>query len=202
MILKMREHISYVYQKERLGFGHAVWLTKKFTAGEPVLLLLGDFLYRSNNDVNCCKQIMDAYKECGCALVSITEVPLERVKHYGILHGVWNDREETIMRADCMVEKPTTDYAEEYLGVKNARNEQKYYATFGQYVLTPDVFEELEQQIVINGKPSEGKEYGLTSALDMVREKNGLCGFVPDGQSFDIGLPDAYRNTMWCYSGV
>lgn len=200
-IQRLREHVTYVYQKERLGFGHAVWLAKSFADGDPVLLLLGDFLYRSNNEVNCCKQVMDAYKECGCALVSITEVPLNRVVHYGILHGVWSNSEETMMKADRMVEKPTDDYAGEYLGVKNARNEQKYYATFGQYVLTPDVFEELEYQIRTVRKPSEGKEFGLTAALDAVREKNGLCGFVPDGVSFDIGLPDAYRETMWRYAG-
>ena len=199
-IQRFRNHITYVYQRERLGFGHAVWLTKQFTEGEPVLLLLGDFLYRSSSEINCCKQVVDAYKECGCALVSIIEVPLERVVHYGILHGCWNNKEETMMKADRMVEKPTDDYAEEYLGVKNAKGEEKYYATFGQYVITPDVYDELEHQIRVIGSPSEGKEYGLTAALDAVREKNGLCGFLPDGESFDIGLPDAYREAMWRYA--
>ena len=57
-----------------------------------------------------------------------------------------------------------------------------------------------ERQIKVVGKPSEGKEFGLTSALDAIRENNGLFGFVPDGESFDIGLPDAYRETMWRYA--
>ncbi len=200
LISNLRHHITNVYQRERLGFGHAVWLAKRFTDGEPALLLLGDFLYRSNTAVNCCKQVIDAYKECGGALVSITEIPLSRVVHYGIVHGCWNNKEETILKADRMVEKPTDDYAEEYLGIDNARGERKYYATFGQYVLTPEVFDELERQIKVVGKPSEGKEFGLTSALDTIRENNGLFGFVPDGESFDIGLPDAYRETMWRYS--
>lgn len=196
LITGLRERVTYVYQKERLGFGHAVWLEKQFTDGEPVLLLLGDFLYRSNLEVNCCRQVIDAYKECGYTLVSITEVLLNQVVHYGVLHGLWNNREETMMKVDRMVEKPTDDFAEEYLGVRNARNEEKYYATFGQYVLTPEVFEELERQIRGSGKPSEGKEYGLTAALDTVREKYGMYAFLPDGESFDIGLPDAYRETM------
>ena len=200
LISSIRHRITYVYQRERLGFGHAIWLAKQFTEGEPTLLLLGDFLYKSYGEVNCCRQVIDAYKECGGALVSITEIPLSRVVHYGILHGYWNDNEETIMKADLMVEKPTDDYAEEYLGVTNAKGEKKYYATFGQYVLTPEVFEELERQIKVIGKPSEGKEFGLTAALDKIREKNGLFGFVPNGESFDIGLPDAYRETMWRYS--
>ena len=122
---------------------------------------------------------------------------MARVVHYGILHGVWNDEAETLMKVDRMVEKPTDDYAREYLGVKNQKEQTKYYATFGQYVLTPEVFEELERQIRQEGRPSEGTEYGLTAALDAVREKDGMYAFLPKGQSYDIGLPDAYRRTMW-----
>ena len=198
-IMMMRRHITYVHQKERLGFGHAVWLTRQFTENEPVLLLLGDFVYRSNIEASCCKQTIDAYKECGRTLVAITEVPLEHVVHYGILHGVWDDDTETMMKVDSMVEKPTNDYAKEYLGVRDKRRVERYYATFGQYVLTPEVYAELERQIKQEGRPSEGKEYGLTAALDRVREKHGMYAFVPDGSSFDIGLPDAYRETMWKY---
>ena len=197
-ISTMRQHVTYLYQKERKGFGHAVWLAKKFSDGEPVLLLLGDFVYRSDTGVSCCRQVIDAYKECGKTLVSICEIPLERVVHYGILHGIW-DENEILMKVDAMVEKPTDDYAEEYLGVRNARGEQKYYATFGQYVLTSEVFDELEREIS-SGTPSEGQEYGLTAALDRVRERDGLYGFVPSGRSFDIGLPETYRQTMWEFS--
>ncbi len=142
---------------------------------------------------------MDAYKECGRTLVAITEVALDRVAHYGIVNGVWEDTSETMMKVDSMVEKPTDDYAREYLGVKNRQGSQKYYATFGQYVLTPEVYAELDRQIRQEGKPSEGKEFGLTAALDAVREKYGMYAFRPDGKSYDIGLPDAYRETMWAY---
>ena len=197
-IVAMRQHITYIVQHERLGFGHAVWLTKKFADDEPVLLLLGDFVYRSMTEDSCCKQVIDAYKEYGKTLVSITEVPLNRVVHYGILHGTWEDETEAIMKVDHMVEKPTDDFAEEYLGVKDIKGEKKYYATFGQYVLTPEVYEELDNEIR-SGQASEGREYGLTAALDRVREKVGMYAFVPKGKSFDIGLPDAYRDTMWNY---
>ena len=197
-ILALRNRITFVHQKERLGFGHAVWLAKAFTDDEPVLLLLGDFVYRSNNDSPCCKQVIDAYKECGRALVSVNEVPLEKVVHYGILHGVWMNEEETLMKVEKMVEKPTDDYAEEYLGVLNRHKGKKYYATFGQYVLTPEVFSALEREITA-GYTTEGKEYGLTAALEKVCEKYGLVAFVPDGKSFDIGLPETYREAMWNY---
>ena len=197
-ITRIASHVQYVYQKERLGFGHAVWLCKEFTKAEPVLLMLGDFLYKSRNEDNCCRQVMDAFQECGRTLVSITEVPLEKVVHYGILCGQWEDREETVMKVDRMVEKPTDDYASEYLGVMNSRKEKKYYATFGQYVLTSEVFSALDSMIQ-NEKRPQG-EYQLTDALIKVGDEYGLYAFRPEGQSFDIGLPEAYRNTMIQFS--
>ena len=114
----------------------------------------------------------------------------------GVVHSALaNGR---VCGANRPIEKPTDDYAEEYLGVRNARGEQKYYATFGQYVLTSEVFDELEREIS-SGTPSEGQEYGLTAALDRVRKRDGLYGFAPSGRSFDISLPETYRKTMWHY---
>ena len=189
--------ITYVIQKEKKGFGHAVWLTRSFADEEPVLLLLGDFIYKSYTDDRCCKQMLDAYLQVGKPLVSITETPLEKVVHYGIIHGLWENEEETIMKVDSMVEKPTCDFAEKYMGINNNRKEKKYYKTFGQYVITKEVYDELEKEIS-EGKKKKG-EFQLTDALDAVKDKTGLYAFLPDGQSYDLGLPETYRQTVWEY---
>ena len=189
------KHIRYIYQKERLGFGHAVYLARDFAKDDPVLLTLGDFLYRSNNEINATKQVMDAFYETGKLLIALMEVPKERVVHYGIVHGIWENEDETLLKADSMVEKPTGDYASEYLGVMNSRKEKKYYATFGEYVLTPEVFSELDR-VIKGGSPTEGQEFGLTTVLDTVREKYGMNGFLPDAECFDIGLPEEYVRTV------
>lgn len=224
-ITEIARHVTYVIQKERLGFGHAVWLCREFTREEPVLLLLGDFLYRSDLDRNCSRQVMDAFIHCGKTLVSITEIPLPDVVHYGILSGQWENNEETMMKVDRMVEKPTDDYAREYLGVLNARGEKKYYATFGQYVLTPAVFRELDLMVrsfpggrnqagqTVSPEENDGntsacadrgifsssREIELTSALQKVQETEGMAAFTPRGRCFDIGLPDSYYRTMMEY---
>lgn len=194
-IVQLGKKITYVYQRERLGFGHAVFQCRSFTENEPVLLLLGDMVYQSFTEDNCSKQLVQAFEQCGKALVSIHEVPEDDVMHYGILHGQWEDEEETLLKVGQMYEKPTRDYAREYLQVENAKKEGRYYAVFGQYVLTPAVFAELESNIRDNHM-SRG-EFQLTDALDQVCEKYGLYGFKPNGKSFDLGLPEAYRETMW-----
>lgn len=195
-IVEMRQHITFVYQNERKGFGHAVHLTRQFSQGEPVLLLLGDFIYESTGPVSCSRQVIDAYMECGKTLVSIEEIDLERVVHYGILYGQWDDTDETMMKVERMVEKPTDDYAEEYLGVINNKKQKKYYATFGQYVLTPEVYDELTAMVIIADNEGINGEIGLTEALDNVRQKYGMYAFRPEGKSYDLGLPEAYRYTI------
>lgn len=196
-LARMRARITYVEQTQRLGFGHAVYQCRQFTQDEPVLLLLGDTVYESYEDRNCMQQVIDAYKETGQTLVSLAEVPLSDVEHYGILHGQWEDDDARMLTVDVMVEKPTCDMAEEYLGVDNVRGEKKYYAVFGQYVLTPAVFAALGVNIE-KGRMSGG-EIQLTDALEDVRKSSGLTGFRPNGRAFDIGLPEAYRKTMAAY---
>ena len=96
-----------------------------------------------------------------------------------------------------MVEKPSRDFAEKYMGINNNRKEKKYYKTFGQYVITKEVYDELEKEIS-EGKKKKG-EFQLTDALDAVKDKTGLYAFLPDGQSYDLGLPETYRQTVWEY---
>lgn len=194
-IIQLGKKITYVYQRERLGFGHAVYQCRAFTADEPVLLLLGDMVYQSFSEQNCSLQLIQAFEQCGKTLVGIHEIPLNDVMHYGILHGQWDNEEETLLKVDQIYEKPTQDYAEEYLKVINEKKEAQYYAVFGQYVLTPAVFAELEDNIR-NDRMTRG-EFQLTDALEKVREKFGMYGFKPNGRSFDLGLPEAYRSTMW-----
>lgn len=199
-IVELGSKLTFVYQKERLGFGHAVYQCREFTENEPVLLLLGDMIYESWEEKNCIQQVVEAFEHYGKALVSIHAVEPEEVVHFGILHGQWEDAEETVLCVDRMYEKPTQDYAAECLGVYNTRNVKEYYAVFGQYVLTPDVFEELDNNIR-EGKRSQG-EYQLTDVLDTIREKHGLFGFKPNGRAYDIGLPEAYRKTMYEFGRV
>ena len=194
-IAEIRTHISFIVQEECKGFGHAVWLSRSFAESEPVLLLLGDFAFQSFTDKSCCKQIMDAYAKCGKALIGISEISLCQVIHYGVVHGVWNNDDNSFMTVDQMIEKPDIFYADKHLRVKDKEGKEKIYATFGQYIITSEVYDALDTEIR-SGIPADGKEFDLTNALRTVSEKDGLVAFLPTGKAFDIGRPDAYREAM------
>lgn len=194
LLQKVGEKVTYVYQKERKGFGHAVYQCREFVKDEPVLLLLGDMIYHSNRSENCMQQMIDAFEKTGLPIVSMHNVDKQDVVHYGVMHGQWEDKEQTILKLDQIVEKPSVEYAEDYLKVKNKACKENYYAVFGQYILTKEVFEVLEKNIADN-KLQSG-EIQLTDALEQTRKRIGMAGYVVDGQSYDVGLPQMYINTI------
>lgn len=194
LLESLRNKITYVYQKERKGFGHAVYQCREFTNDEPVLLLLGDMIYHSNTDENCMLQMIEAYEKSGLPVISMHAVLKADVVHYGIMTGQWEDKEQTLLKLTEIKEKPTVEYAEDYLKVHTKNNAENYYAVFGQYVLTKDVFDELEKNIAEN--KLENGEFQLTSALEQTREKLGMVGYVVNGKSYDVGLPEQYIKTV------
>lgn len=198
-ILSIGKRLRYVYQTEKKGFGHAVSLASSFAAGEPVLLLLGDTLYKSHTGKPCTLQLIEEYERYNKAMVSIHSIPLKDVSYYGIMAGHWENREETVMSIDKFCEKPKVSFAEDNLAVKMQNGDNRYYSVFGQYILTPEVFEQLKKNIH-DGVVSERGEVELTTALEQVRQKDGLIGVQLDGDMFDMGIPEELRKTSYNFS--
>jgi len=191
-ILDIGKRLRYVYQHEKRGFGHAVYQAAEFAGSEPVLLLLGDTLYRSSTNKPCALQMIEEYERYNQLMVSIHPIPLAEVSHYGILSGVWEDKERTVLNVSVMQEKPKASYAEQFLAVRNGEGQKEYYSVFGQYILTPDVFAQLASDIAAADEAGDTtKEIELTAALEAVRQKSGMMGVRLNGTMYDMGNPKA-----------
>ena len=200
-ILDIGKRLRYVYQREKRGFGHAVYQAAEFANGEPVLLLLGDTIYHSHSNKPCALQLIEKYERYNQLMVSIHSVPLSDVSHYGILSGVWEDKERTILNVSTMNEKPKSSYAEEFLGVRNADGKKEYYSVFGQYILTEEVFAQLEEDIrKSDAEGNSTKEIELTAALEAVRQKSGMIGVRLNGVMYDMGNPVALSRCVQEYA--
>ena len=200
-ILSIGKRLRYVYQHEKRGFGHAVYQAAEFAAGDPVLLLLGDTLYRSNSNKPCALQMIEEYERYNQLMVSIHTVPLAEVSHYGIMSGVWENKERTVLNVSVMQEKPKASYAEEFLGVRDGEGKKEFYSVFGQYILTAEVFDQLDADI--KKADAEGdmtREIELTAALEAVRQKSGMIGVRLDGTMYDMGNPKALRRCVRHFS--
>jgi len=196
-ILSIGKRLRYVYQREKRGFGHAVWQAADFAANEPVLLLLGDTLYRSTSNKPCALQMIEEYERYNQLMVSIHPVPLADVSHYGILSGVWENKERTVLNVSVMQEKPKASYAEEFLGVRDAGGRKEYYSVFGQYILTREVFDQLADDVrQADADNDHACEIELTAALEAVRQKSGMMGIRLNGEMFDMGNPMTLRRCV------
>ncbi len=196
-IQSLQGRIKYVYQKEKKGFGDAVFQTNNFASEEPVLLLLGDMIYHTSLEKNCMKQMIEIYEKYEKPIISMQKVSKQDVIHYGIMTGSWNDNDQKILKLRKIVEKPSIDYAEDFLSVSTLESKDNYYAVFGQYILTKEIYNQLEENIKNN--LLEKGEIQLTTALEQVREKTEMIGFLVNGKSYDVGLPEKYVETMQKY---
>ena len=196
-IQQLGQKITYIYQEEQLGFGHAVYQAHDFAGDDAVLMLLGDHIYSTANAKNCTEQLLEAYESSGQLTIALDEISVDRTMYYGTVTGQFIDGEERRMQISDIVEKPTAEYAEAHLGVRGKKGEARYYCVFGQYVLTPQTFELLDRNIREGRKA--GSEYELTSVLREICMTDGMTGYRVDGKRYDIGIPQEYRKTVCDY---
>jgi UTP--glucose-1-phosphate uridylyltransferase len=194
-ILEIGQHVRFQIQRNQEGFGHAVWCAKEFIGNEPFLLMLGDHIYRSTGESSCARQLVEAYQQHGISVVGLRSTPESLISNFGTVTGNWIEHKK-LLNVTEFAEKPTLDYARSSLRISGLA-EDEYMTVFGQYIIKPEIFEFLEENIRNNIR--ERGEFQLTSTLDRVRRENGFLGLVIDGQRFDIGLPDYYLETLQAY---
>jgi len=194
-IMDMGNKITLLIQETQDGFGHAVHCAKDWVGNEPFILLLGDHLYGSDTAESCTSQLMGIYERTGKSVVGLEETPENEVQHFGCVTGVWEEKKR-ILSITEFAEKPSPEYAREHLATQDVK-EGHYLTLFGQYILTPKIFELLDDNIKRNMR--EGGEFQLTSCMDKLRQEEGFVGCRIKGRRFDIGLPEAYRQTVIDY---
>jgi UTP--glucose-1-phosphate uridylyltransferase len=129
------------------------------------------------------------------ACVSLRRTPEAQIANFGTVAGVWLE-DDLLLNVTEFAEKPTLDYAHSNLRVPGLP-EGEYLTVFGQYILSPRLFEYLEEHIQNNVR--ERGEFQLTSALDRLRREDGFMGLIMDGRRYDIGLPQYYLETLSTY---
>ena len=189
---ELSHRITFIPQDLQDGFGHAVYCAREWIDGEPFLLMLGDHLYASDNEITCTQQLIDAYETEGKSVVGLRKTPADEVGSYGCVGGVWKEVKDVLSVTE-FYEKPDLGYAKRYLQVEGLTDDT-FLTVFGIYILTSDIFNYLEEHISHNYR--EGGEFQLTSCLDRLRQEEGVSGYLVQGRRFDIGNPEVYRQTL------
>lgn len=192
-MLKFACRVEFITQHEPGGFGDAVYRSRAWIGGEPFLLMLGDYLYRSRNQIPCARQVMDCFFERKISVTGIARSPISYASQRGAVAGIPYASNSRRRRLTRIVEKPSIETAHRDLRCKDLQDDQ-LFTMFGCYAFTPGIFRVLDEDIV--GKRKSHGEIQLTDAMDRLRRREGLDGFEVDGESRDAGNPKDYRNAI------
>jgi UTP--glucose-1-phosphate uridylyltransferase len=181
------DRISFAVQAEQEGYGHAVYQSAAFGAGDPVLLCLGDHLFRAGGE-SCHLQLMRAYERCGGRCVSaVNRISAAELKGYGTIAGRRRPADPALIDVSEIVEKPPVDLARERLHVDGLEAEQ-WLGWFGMHALAPSIYDVLGEMIA--GDVRQRGEFQLTYAQELLRQREGYCALeIVDGRRFDFGVP-------------
>ena len=168
-------NVSYVYQEEPLGLGHAVHCAASKIEGESFFVLLGDVLVPDNQMLIRMKEVSDTHN--GASVIAVLPVPEDQVDRFGVIAG--EQINDDVWKISSLVEKPPVEEAPTNLAV------------FGRYLLTPRVMDLLAEV-----KPGAGGEIQLTDALDELLKEEEMYALVIDGEDgFDTGTIESWLDT-------
>jgi UTP--glucose-1-phosphate uridylyltransferase len=160
--------ISYVRQKEQLGLGHAVLMAKELVGHEPFAVILSDDVVVGERP--CIGQLIHAYEKTHSSVVAVMEVPHEDTSRYGVIAGEAAPDDDRLYKVSGLVEKPDPADAPSDLAI------------IGRYILTPKIFEKLEQT-----SRGAGGEIQLTDAIEALMQEQDVYGYAFDGVRYDAG---------------
>ncbi|HET9191568.1 MAG TPA: UTP--glucose-1-phosphate uridylyltransferase GalU [Vicinamibacterales bacterium] len=161
--------VSYVRQGEPLGLGHAVLVTKPLVGDEPFAVILGDDVMDATPPA--LRQMIDVYERLQGPVIAVERVAREDVPSYGIVAvDDTADLGHGVHRITDMVEKPRVDEAPSNLAI------------IGRYVLTPDIFAELESI-----SADRTGEIQLTNGLRQLLKKRPIYAVEINGVRHDTG---------------
>jgi UTP--glucose-1-phosphate uridylyltransferase len=158
--------VSYVRQREALGLGHAVLQARDFVGDEPFAVLLADDIVDA--EVPALKQMMRVYEETGAPVLGTMQVAGEAISRFGVIDA--EEVSDGVFKIKDMVEKPPFDEAPSDLAI------------IGRYILTPDIFAEIERT-----PRGAGGEYQITDAMRSLLKKRPFYAVRFEGTRHDAG---------------
>lgn len=134
---------------------------------EPFYVFFADDFFRSETPWP--QQLKDAYQETGKTVISLINVDKKDADKYGMA-SLTDQKSDRLFKLSGLIEKPGAD------------NTPSTFASVGSYLLTPDIWQYLEEE-----KVGKGGEIGLADSLNELAQKGDVYGYFIDGVWHDTG---------------
>jgi len=166
----------YIRQKEQLGLGHAIWTARKAFGKEHLAIFLPDDIFTGN--LPAMGQLIKVANQEKCNVIAVQEVAKEEVNRYGII-DVRRQFSPNLFQVKELVEKPDVGSAPSNLAI------------VGRYVLSPNIFDSLE-----NLKFGAGGEIQLTDGIqNLLLNGEKVFAYKVQGKRYDAGTPLGWLKT-------
>jgi UTP--glucose-1-phosphate uridylyltransferase len=159
-------NVAYVRQGEPLGLGHAVLVTRHLVGNEPFAVILADDVIDATPPALA--QMIDVFDEVGGPVILVERIPKDQISGYGVIAA--EPVRPGVYRILDLVEKPAPEKAPSDLAI------------IGRYLLTPDIFDALEQ--TANDRAGEIQ---LTNGLKRLLATRPLYACEITGTRHDTG---------------
>jgi len=176
---------TYTRQNKMKGLGDAILKGRELVGeSDPFAVVLADDLCINPDGDGILHQMINIHNKFRCSIVAIMEVPDEDVHKYGIISG--REIEDGVYMVEDMVEKPDKDKAPSNLAI------------IGRYILTPDIF-----NIIENTKPGKNGEVQITDALLTQAKRGMVLAYKFKGKRFDCGSVEGFvEATNYFYNNI
>ena len=175
--------LELIPQPEPLGYGHAIRCGRAFAADEPVLHLVGDHLYVSDDDGmpprRCARQLVAVAEAENCSVSAVQATRESMLPYFGTIGGRRVAGTGDLYEVEAVVEKPTPTQAEQELVVPGLRAGH-YLCFFGMHVLTPGVIE------ILRSLGGVG-ERQLSPALAALAARERYLALEVRGRRYNLG---------------
>lgn len=179
--------ITFAYQDDPKGLGHAVLCAADAVDDNPFFILLGDYFVPGRQ--MCVNMAKVSAEHGNCSVIAVAPVPADQVSRYGIIAGecvgalpgmnAKDEEEGAVWKVTGLVEKPAPEDAPSHLFI------------VGRYLLTPRIMELLKTQ-----GPGAGGEIQLTDAMERLLDEEEMYAVVVDPlEGCDTGTPAAWAAT-------
>lgn len=168
-------NLHFIRQSHPKGLGHAVLQARAFVGNEPFVVMLGDDLMEDT--IPLTKQLINDYERTHASTLAVMRVPHEDTSKYGIINP-GEEVEKGLFNVKNFVEKPKPEEAPSDLAI------------IGRYLLTPEIFDVLENQ-----EPGAGNEIQLTDAIDTLNKTQRVFAQEFTGKRYDVGDKFGFMKT-------
>lgn len=188
-------NIDFISQPQPRGLGEALMLAEYFAAGEPLMMMLGDHAWVSDDRARpSAAQVVDAYVEHrGAAMIGMQVVSPETLPSVGAARGrLVKDR---VYVCEDIVEKPSAQVAGQRLASSDLGPE-KYLAHNGIYIFSPEIFDCLRE--LSRAYRQAREELQLTGAQQLLLRRHPRDYFLLSvaGRCMDCGTPTGYAEAF------